>query len=143
MIDPATSWIEIRSVPEAIADLVVNQVVPTWLTRYHLPNKITVDGGKELLAEMMANDYQIQCNSISIRNPQANTIVERIHQNIGNIILSFIIQQMDLDNENPWEGIFCSTMFAIRSTVHTTTQHAPSQLVFGRHTILNINQEAN
>ena len=34
-------------------------------------------------------------------------------------------------------------MFAIRSTVHTTTQHTPSQLVFGRDAILNINQEVN
>ena len=34
-------------------------------------------------------------------------------------------------------------MFAMRSTVHTTTQHTPSQLVFGRDVILNINQEAN
>ena len=50
---------------------------------------------------------------------------------------------MDLDDENPWEGILPSTMFAIRSTVHTTTQHTPSQLVFGRDALLNINQEAN
>ena len=34
-------------------------------------------------------------------------------------------------------------MFAVRSTVHTTTQYTPSQLVFGRDAILNINQEAN
>ena len=27
--------------------------------------------------------------------------------------------------------------------MHTTTQHTPSQLVFGRDTILDINQEAN
>ena len=45
---------------------------------------------------------------------------------------------MDLDHENPWEGIL-----SIKSTVHTTTQHKPSQLVFGRDAILNINQEAN
>ena len=50
---------------------------------------------------------------------------------------------MDLDNENPWEGILSSTIFAIRSTVCTTTQHTPSQLIFGRDSILNINQEAN
>ena len=34
-------------------------------------------------------------------------------------------------------------MFATRSTVHTTTQHTPPQLVFGRDAIPNINQEAN
>ena len=50
---------------------------------------------------------------------------------------------MDLDNEIPSEGILSSTMFAIRSTLHTTTQHTPSQLVFGREAILNINKEAN
>ena len=146
MIDPATGWIEIRSVPEARADLVANQVELAWLTRYPLPNKITIDRGKEFLAEfkiMMENDYGISCSPISVRNPQANAIVERVHQTIGNIIRTFKIQEIDLDDEKPWEGILSSTMFAIRSTVHTTTQHTPSQLVFGRDAILNINQEAN
>ena len=80
---------------------------------------------------------------ISVRKPQANAIVERVHQTIGDIIRTFKIQEMDLDNEKPWEGALSSTMFAIRFTVHTTTQHTPSQLVFGRDAILNINQEAN
>ena len=102
--------------------------------------------GKELLAEfktVMANDYVILFNPIRVSNLQANTIVERVHQTIGNIIPTFEIQQMDLDNEKPWEGILSSTMFVIRSMVHTTTQHTPSQLVFGRDVIININQEAN
>ena len=105
MIDQATCWIVICSEPEARADLVANQVELAWLTRYPLPNKITVDRGKELLAKfkiMMANDYGIPCSPISVRNPQANAIVERVHQTIGNIIRAFKIQQMDLDNENPW-----------------------------------------
>ena len=52
---------------------------------------------------MMANDYGIPCSPISTRNPQANTIVERAHQTIGNIIHIFKIQQMDLDSEKPWD----------------------------------------
>ena len=141
---PAIGWIEICSVPEAIADLVANQVELACLSRYALPNKITVDGGKELLAKfltMMANDYGILCSPINTRNPQANAIVERVHQTIDNIIRIFKIQEMDLDNESPCEGIHSSTMFAIRSTVHTNTQHTPSQLVLGRDAILNINQK--
>ena len=50
---------------------------------------------------------------------------------------------MDLEDENPWEEILASTMFTIWATVHTTTQHTLSQLVFGKNTILNINQEPN
>ena len=89
MIDPALWWIEILSVPEARVDLVANQVELAWLTRYLLPNKIKLNRGKVLLAEfktMMVNDYGIPCSSISLRNPQANSIVYRVHQTIGNII---------------------------------------------------------
>ena len=50
---------------------------------------------------------------------------------------------MESDHENPWEGILSSTMFAIWSMVYTTTHHTPPQLVFGRNSFLNINQEAN
>ena len=95
MIDPVSGWIEIRSVPEARADLVAYQVELAWLTRYLLSYKITVDRGKELLAKfktMMANDYGSTYISISVRNPQADAIVERVHQTIGNIIRTFILQ---------------------------------------------------
>ena len=92
---------------------------------------------------MMENDYGIFRSPISVRNPQAKTIVERVHQTIGNFIRTFKILEIDLDDENPWKGILSSTMFAVRSMVHTTMKHTPSQLVFGRDSLLNINQEAN
>ena len=37
MIDPATGWIEVHTVPSAHTDLVANQVELAWLTRYQLP----------------------------------------------------------------------------------------------------------
>ena len=67
---------------------------------------------------MITNDYRIPCKSINVRNSQPNDIVESVHQTIGNIIRTFKIHEMDLDNENRWEGILTSTMFAIRSKVH-------------------------
>ena len=114
MRDSATGWIEICSVPEARAELVANQVELVWLTRYPLPNKITIDRDKELLTlfkTMMANDFRIPWSSISVRNLQANTIVERVHQTIGNVIRTFKMQETDLVNENPLEGILSSSMF--------------------------------
>ena len=133
MIDPAIGWVEIRTVPSARADLVANQVELAWLTRYPLPNKVIVDRGNEFLAEfreMIINDYGITVKPITSRNPQANAILERVHQTIGNILRTFKVQNMVLDDENPWEGILASTMFALRATVHTTTQHTPAQLIF-------------
>ena len=43
-------------------------------------------------------------NSISVRNLQANAIVERAHQIIGYIIHTFTIQEIDFDNENPLQS---------------------------------------
>ena len=78
---------------EARADLVSNQVELAFLTGYPLPYKIMVDRGIRALSRfktMMANDYGTPCNSINVRNPQANAIVDRIHQTIGNIIRTLI-----------------------------------------------------
>ena len=146
MIDPATGWIEIRTVDSARADLVANQVELAWLTRYPLPTKVVLDRGKEFLKEfkvMMQDDYGIEVSSITTRNPQANAILERVHQTIGNIIRTFNVRKMTLDDQNPWDGILASTMFALRATVHTTTQYTPTQLAFGRDSILNVRHEAN
>ena len=48
---------------------------------------------------------------------------------------------MVLDDENPWDGILASTMFALRATVHTTTQYTPAQIIFGRDSIINRRHE--
>ena len=45
MIDPATGWMEICTVPSARADLVSNIVELAWLTRYPLPSKVILDYG--------------------------------------------------------------------------------------------------
>ena len=92
-------------------------------------------------AKMVTEDYGLKRKPITKRNPQANAILERIHQTLGNIIRTS--DKTNLDEENPWQGILSAAMFALRSTYHTTTQATPAQLVFGRDAILNTQFEAN
>jgi RNase H-like domain found in reverse transcriptase/Reverse transcriptase (RNA-dependent DNA polymerase)/Integrase zinc binding domain len=145
MIDPATGWFEIRELPGTKrADVVANIIEQAWLTRYPWPQEVIFDRGTEFMAEfqeMLINDYGIKRKPITKRNPQANAIVERVHQTIGNMIRTFQVQ--DLDEDNPWAGILSAVAFAVRATVHTTTQATPMQLVFGRDAILNIQFQAN
>ena len=92
MIDPVTCWIEIRTVSSARADLVSHQVELDWLMHYPIPNKVIVDGGNDFLAEfreIIINDYGKMVKRITSRNPQANAILERVYQTIGNILLTF------------------------------------------------------
>jgi hypothetical protein len=54
-------------------------------------------------AEMIENDYGIKRKGTTVPNPQANAILEWVHQPIENIIWTFSKQNMD--EENPWVGI--------------------------------------
>ena len=144
MIDPATGWFEIKDIKSKRADIIANVVEKTWLTRYPWPTQVVYDRGNEFMAEFstMIKDYGITKRPITKRNPQANSIIERIHQTIGNILRTFRVQENELDEEDPWGGILSATMFATRATVHTTLQKNPMQLVFGRDAILNISHDA-
>ena len=144
MIDPATGWFEIAECPDKEANTIANLVEQTWLTRYPWPNILNFDKGKEFMGEfakMIENDYGIKRKGSSVRNPQSNGIIERVHKTIGNMIRTFNLDNLEVTN--PFCGILAATMFAIRATHHTTLQASPSQLVFGRDAIHNIGFEAN
>jgi len=94
-------------------------------------------------ANMVEDDYGIIRRGTTVRNPQANAILERVHQTIGNIIQTFEVHDSDLTIDNPWSGILSAKMFAIRATYHTTLQATPMQLIFGRDAMLNIKFQAD
>jgi hypothetical protein len=146
MIDPATGWFEMVQIPNKRADNIANIVEVTWLTRYPWPSQIVFDKGSEFMTEfteMVKKDYQIKIKGIPTRNPQANAIIERVHQTLGTVIRTFQVHDAHLDEDDPWSGILAAAMFAIRATVHTTLQATPSQLVFGRDAIMNIKFDAD
>jgi len=87
---------------------------------------------------MIEDDYGITRRGTTLRNPQANSILERVHQILGNIIRTFEVHNSDMTTETPWDGILSAAMFALRATDHTTLQMAPLQVVFNRDAILNM-----
>eukprot|EP00957_Ditylum_brightwellii_P182922 13933793-Ditylum_brightwellii.AAC.1 len=128
------------------ADVVSNVVETTWLTRYPHPTKVVLDRGTEIMTEftdMIASDYGVMKKPITARNPQANSIIERVHQIIGNMIRSIEVHDTNIDEKDPWTGILSVVRFTTRATVHTTIQATPMQLVFDRDAILNVKHEAN
>ena len=147
MIDPAIGWFEIQQYDDKRSMTVANIAEQEWFTRYPWPTQVTFDRDSEFIGKdfqnMIKNDYGIKAKPITVRNPQANAIVERVHQVIGNIIRTFELEDNYLDEEDPWKGILSATAFAIRSTYHTTLQKLPGQLVFRRDMIFNIKHKAN
>ena len=93
--------------------------------------------------KMIKEDYGITQKLISTRNPQANAILERVHQTIGNMFRTRQIHKIELDEDEPWSGTLAAIAFSVRATVHTTLQHSPMHLVFGRDPFLNIRHEVD
>ena len=91
---------------------------------------------------MVKQDYNISTKPITVRNPQANAIVERVHQTMGNMIRTFVLQE-GAQPQEAIPGIFSAIAFGICSTIHTTTRATPMQLVFGRDSILNVQHLAD
>jgi transposase InsO family protein len=126
---------------------VANIAEQECFARYPWPTLVTFDRGSDFIGkdfmQMLVRDYGIKRKPITARNPQANAIVERIHQVTANMVRTFKLETNYLDVEDPWKGVLSATAFAIRSTYHTTLKKSPGQLVFGRDMIFNISHVAN
>ena len=110
------------------------------MSRYPRPRKIIFDNGNEFKKDFLPllRDFSIKPTPTTIKNPQANSILERIHQVLGNMLRTKDLQTHKFDDLDPWSELLASAAWAIRSTHHTTLQATPGQLVFGRDMLLNV-----
>ena len=109
--------------------------------------EIIKDGGREFAAEvsaMIRDECGINKKLIATRNPQANSIVERVHKTVHNMIRTTGIRDKDdVEARFGFSGILSAVRRAVNSTVHTTMRATPTQLVFGRDALLNVSVQAD
>ena len=61
----------------------------TWLCRYPHPRKVLFDNRSEFKRDFtpLLKDFNMKPVLISVKNPQANSMVERFHQVILNMLV--------------------------------------------------------
>src|SRR5687768_5086631 len=105
MIDPTSGWFEIHQYDNKRLITVANIAEQEWFSRYPWPTQVTFDRGSEFngkdFQKMLVQDYGIKRKPITVRNPQANAIVERIHQVIADMVRVFELEANYLDVDNP------------------------------------------
>jgi hypothetical protein len=146
MIDPATGWFEIIEIPSKRADVIADLLERTWIMRYPWPEMVVMDRGREFMAEvktLLHDEYGIVRRPITTRNPQANSMVERAHKTIKDMIRSQNLKDKRDLVDGRWDGVLSAVGFAMRATVHTTTRATPAQLVFNRDAMHNVGFEAD
>ena len=90
------------------------------------------------ISYLFSHDFAIKPTPTTIKNPQANAILERLHQVLGDMLRTKNLEQYNFDDVDPWGELLASVAWAIRSTHHTTLQASPAQLVFGRDMLLDM-----
>jgi hypothetical protein len=111
-IDPASSWFEIVELPvleyitppsrtkkgtktqtketyfDKTSTMISHLVSKTWFSRYPRCQNIIYDNGREfkLHFEALCDLYAIKRKLTSVKNPQVNAILERVHQFIMSML---------------------------------------------------------
>ena len=140
MIDPATRWIEIHKIHRIDSLETARALDIHWLCRYPRPIKCIHDNGKEFTGkefQELLQSYAVKSTPTTVRNPQANSILERVHGVIHTTTRAQTLK-MTLEHgaEPDFDQILATCAFAVRSTYHTTLNYTPDQTIYGRDMIL-------
>lgn len=145
IIDPFTGWIEIIPILNKTKEHVVTLIEQEWLRRYPRPRRAIFDRGGEFdnraMWKLCAKWQGMKFQPITSKNPTSNSIVERVHKVLADMLRCQLATQYEGDD--PIKDMMSAAAYAIRSTVHGTTRYTPGQLIFNRDMIWKIHMEAD
>jgi hypothetical protein len=73
-----------------------------WFCRYPRPMQGTFDNGSgfKCVFKKMCDNLGIKCRLTTSYNPQGNSIIERIHHVLGNMLRAFELEERELDPDD-------------------------------------------
>jgi hypothetical protein len=162
MLDPVTGWFEIVEVPNYIIIDVNNKMDhqplidkssahvshlfdQTCLVRYPRPKNVIFDNGSEFKKNFvpLLEGWSIKPTYTTIKNPQSNSPVERIHQVLWHMFVTKGLHKQILSDIDPFGSILSSVAWAIRASHNSATDSTPAQLVFGQDMMFNLKSLVN
>jgi hypothetical protein len=162
MIDPATSWFKVVEIPlicqlktiivdgkessiiEKIFDKTSEHIAwlvnKMWLSRYPRCCYIIYHSGSEfkLNIEYLCVTYGIKCKPTTVKNSQANAILECLHQVLAQILRTAELNMAKTVTPNDVVVFLDNATWAICSTYHTVLKASPGKAIFGRDMLFNI-----
>ena len=144
IIDVATRWIELHEYSSKRSEDISLIIDREWFSRYPRPEYAIFDNGPEFSSEFqeLLESYGVRPKPTTIKNPQANAIVERSHKKIANALRAMQLSEKMYD-ENSIHAILQHIAWGIRSTFHSTLRASPGQVVFDCDMIINATYVAN
>ena len=132
MVDACLGWPEFAVIHNMTAKHIAHAFDRSWLCRYPRPSKCIYDNGSEFIGrefQEMLESYSIQPAPTTVKNPQANAIIERMHGPLGDQLRCTTFRGSNWHDE--LDTIVQACAFAIRTTVPLNSPYAPAQMTFG------------
>ena len=123
---------------------VAQQFENFWLNRYPRPNKCIHDKGGEFIGpefQSLIARADIIDSPTTSRNPQANSVCERLHQTVANILRTTVTAQPPKNThqvEQIIDNALSNAMHITRCAVSRSLGVSPGALVFRRDMFLDI-----
>jgi hypothetical protein len=117
-----------------------NLVYKTWFSRYPRCQYIIYDNGSKfkLHFQSLCDTYGIKHKPTSVKNPQANAILEHIHAVLGNMLHTSELNMAKLVKASDINVFLSNAAWAICSTYHTVLKASPGAAIFGRDMLFGI-----
>ncbi|POM74304.1 Pol protein [Phytophthora palmivora] len=133
-----TRWLEVSIQSDNHARTTAENFDTTWLCHYPRPKEAIFDRGNEFntseFREILAS-YAIKPVPISVKNPQANVICERVHLVLNNCIRCY--------PESDWRQVIQYAAFSVRASYHSIIGTTAAHLILGQDLITRKLHEAN
>jgi hypothetical protein len=130
IIDNFSRFVSLVPLRRATAEAVARVLYENWITLFGVPDVIHSDRGTEFENQLILN----LCQFLGIRKsrsspyyPQGNAIIERLFGTVKDMLST----TMKSRKQN-WVDILPSVEFALRCTVHKSTNLSPYETIFGR-----------
>jgi hypothetical protein len=143
-IDTVTNLVELIRIDNKESNTVTRKFAQCWLTRYPWPQRCIHDPGTEFIGpefQTLLQNFHIRDVCTIAKNPQSNTVCERMHQTVGNVLRILLHgnpPQNIANAEQYVDEVLSIAMHTMRAGVHTTLGSSPGNLVFNRDMFLNI-----
>jgi hypothetical protein len=82
--------------------------------------------------------YGIKRKPTSVKNPQANAILEHIHGVLGNMLRTSKLNMAESVKASDIDAFLSDAAWAVRSTYHTVLKASPGAAIFGRDMLFDI-----
>ncbi len=120
-------------------------VYKTWFSRYPCYQYLIHDNGSEfkLHFHALCDTYGINHKPTSVKNPQANAILKRIHAIFTNMLCTAKLDMAKLVKASDFDDFLSDSAWAIHSTYHTVLKASPGAAIFGLDMLFDILLIAN